>query len=104
MGKFGIVIISAVIGFGAGSLDAQSGPSPPLARKTPKVAPPHGNIRVDNYFWLREKTNPEVIRYLEAENGYTEAGLKHLEPLREALYQELLGRIKETDQAVPYYE
>jgi len=104
MGKFRIVIISAAIGFGAGSLDAQSGPSPPLARKIPKVDTLHGNIRVDNYFWLREKANPEVIRYLEAENGYTEAGLKHLEPLRETLYQELLGRIKETDQAVPYYE
>ncbi|MGQ0702700.1 MAG: S9 family peptidase [Gemmatimonadales bacterium] len=78
--------------------------APPMARKIPKVDTLHGEIRIDNYFWLREKTNPEVIRYLEAENGYTEAGLKHLQPLRDTLYQELLGRIKETDQQVPYFE
>ena len=87
-----------------GPLPAQNSTAPPVAPKVPKVDTLHGEVRVDNYFWLREKTNPEVIRYLEAENAYTQAGLKHLEPLREALYQEMLGRIKETDQAVPYYE
>ena len=85
-------------------LPAQNGLTPPVAPKHPKVDTLHGDIRVDNYFWLREKTNPEVIRYLEAENAYTEASLKHLEPLRETLYKEMLGRIKETDQAVPYYK
>src|SRR3990170_2080871 len=87
-----------------GPLPAQNSTAPPVAPKVPKVDTLHGEIRVDDYYWLREKANPEVIRYLEAENAYTQAGLKHLESLREALYQEMLGRIKETDQAVPYYE
>ena len=77
---------------------------PPLARRIPKVDTLHGEIRVDDYFWLREKTNPEVIRYLEAENAYTEAMTSQLEPLRQRLYDEMLGRIKETDLSVPYRE
>jgi oligopeptidase B len=75
---------------------------PPAARIIPKVDTLHGVVRVDNYYWLREKTNPQVIAYLEAENAYTAEGMKHTEQLQQRLYQELLGRIKETDQAVPY--
>ena len=59
---------------------------------------------MDDYFWLREKTNPEVAAYLEAENAYTDAVMKPTEPLQEALYREMLARIKETDVAVPYRE
>jgi oligopeptidase B len=82
---------------------AQSAPpSPPVAQITPKVDTIAGHIRVDNYFWLREKQNPAVRTYLEAENAYTAAGMKHTETLQEQLYREMLGRIKETDQAVPY--
>jgi oligopeptidase B len=77
---------------------------PPLAPRIPKVDTLHGEIRVDDYFWLREKTNPEVIRYLEAENAYTEAMTRHLDPLRQRLYDEMLGRIRETDLSVPYRE
>src|SRR5205823_8176354 len=51
---------------------------------------------------LREKQNPEVLAYLEAENAYTAAGMKHTEALQEQLYREMLGRIKETDLTVPY--
>jgi oligopeptidase B len=75
--------------------------SPPVARAIPKVDTLHGVVRVDNYFWLREKTNPEVIAYLEAENAFTAQGMNHTEALQQRLYQEMLGRIKETDQAVP---
>jgi len=75
---------------------------PPVARVVPKVDTLHGHILVDNYYWLREKQNPEVMAYLQAENAYTAAGMKHTEALQEQLYRELLGRIKETDQAVPY--
>lgn len=75
---------------------------PPVARMIPKVDTLHGDIRTDNYFWLREKTNPEVIAYLEAENAWTERQTAHTADLRERLYQEMLGRIKETDAAVPY--
>ena len=78
-----------------------SGQAAPVARVIPKVDTLHGVVRVDNYYWLREKTNPEVIDYLEAENAYTARGMNHTEALQQRLYQEMLGRIKETDQAVP---
>ena len=75
--------------------------SPPIAKTKPKVDTVHGEERVDNYFWLREKSNPQVIEHLEAENRYTEAMMQPTEDLQEQLYQELLGRIKETDLSVP---
>ena len=77
-------------------------PSPPVARKIPKVTDIHGQKLVDDYFWLRDKENPEVKAYLEAENTYTDAVMKPTEPLQRKLYDELLGRIKETDVEVPY--
>jgi oligopeptidase B len=76
--------------------------APPIAAKQPKVMTKFGDRRVDPYFWLREKSNPEVIDYLEAENRYTEAVMKPLERFRGKLYDEILGRIKETDESVPY--
>lgn len=77
--------------------------TPPAAAKKPKVMTQFGDRRVDNYFWLREKENPAVIDYLKAENAYTEAVMKPLEGFREALYKEMLGRIQETDESVPYF-
>src|SRR4029077_11157120 len=56
----------------------------------------------DDYFWMREKADPEVAAYLEAENAYTAAVLKPTEPFQEALYREMLARIQETDLSVPY--
>jgi oligopeptidase B len=61
----------------------------------------HGSKYADPYFWLREKTNPEVRKYLEAENAYTEATTKSLQPFVDALYKEMLGHIKQTDLGVP---
>ncbi|MFQ5769817.1 MAG: S9 family peptidase [bacterium] len=75
--------------------------SPPVATKLPKADTLYGAIRIDNYFWLRERDNPEVISYLKAENQYTKAMMKHTEKLQDNLYQELLGRMKETDLDVP---
>ena len=75
---------------------------PPVARKAPHIETLHGDRRVDDYFWLREKSEPEVIAYLKAENAYTEAMTRANEPLQEALYKEMLGRIKQTDLSVPY--
>ena len=74
---------------------------PPVAERIPKRDVVQDEERTDNYFWLRDKSNPKVIEYLEAENGYTEAVMKHTERFQEQLYQELLGRIKETDLTVP---
>jgi oligopeptidase B len=82
-------------------LTAQNAPAPPAAARTEHREVRHGSIVVDNYFWLREKSNPEVIKYLEAENAYTQAMTKDLQPFQEALYQEMLGHIKQTDLSVP---
>ena len=62
----------------------------------------HGDRRVDHYDWLRHKNSPEVLAYLEAENAYTDAVLKPTEDFQEKLYQEMLGRIQQTDLSVPY--
>ena len=85
--------------------DAPSAPSaPPVAKQTPKVTEINGHELVDNYFWLRDKKNPDVKAYLDAENAYTEGVMKFTEPLQKKLYGELLSRIKETDVDVPYKE
>ena len=77
-------------------------PAPPVAKKVPKVTDINGQKLVDNYFWLRDKKNPDVKAYLDAENAYTDAVMKPTEPLQKKLYDELLRRIKETDVDVPY--
>jgi oligopeptidase B len=81
-----------------------SSTKPPVAVKKPKDVTVHEDKRIDDYFWLREKTNPEVISYLEQENAYTESVLAPARQLRAALYQEMIGRIKEDDTSalVPY--
>jgi oligopeptidase B len=61
----------------------------------------HGDTRIDNYFWLRDRKDPDTIRYLEAENTYTKEKLQHTEALQAALYSEMLGRIQQTDLSVP---
>ncbi len=75
---------------------------PPVAKKIPRTFENFGDRRVDDYFWLREKENPEVLSYLKAENAYTESVIGHLKPFQEQLYKEMLSRIKETDDSVPY--
>jgi len=77
-------------------------PQPPAAPRKPAEHVLHGDRRTDDYAWLRQKENPEVIRYLEAENSYTGAILKPTEAFQEKLYQEMLGRILQTDLSVPY--
>jgi oligopeptidase B len=76
--------------------------APPVAKKVPKTLTKHGDRRVDPYFWMREKANPEVTAHLTAENAYTEAMTAHTAEFRNALYKEMLARIKETDEDVPY--
>src|SRR6476469_1869984 len=75
---------------------------PPAAPRKPKAITRHGDRRIDPYSWLRDKSDPGVIAHLDAENRYTEAVLKPLEGFRETLYKEMLSRIKETDESVPY--
>ena len=75
---------------------------PPDAKKIAKELTIHGDTRVDNYYWLNERENPEVIDYLKAENAYTKAILKPTEKLQENLFLEMRSRIKEADESVPY--
>jgi oligopeptidase B len=77
-------------------------PAPPVAKKIPHTMTVHGTTLSDDYFWMRDKKNPEVIAYLEAENAYTDAMTKQSAAVQEKLYKEMLARIKETDQNVPY--
>jgi len=81
---------------------ADPGPKPPLAKVIPKRLEKHGHLRVDNYHWLKDRDNPEVIRYLENENEYTASLLAHTRELQETLFQEFKARIKQTDVSVPY--
>ena len=78
------------------------GPTPPVARKVPKVDDIHGDVRGDDYFWLRDKDAPDVTAYLESENAYADAVMKSTEAFQDALYREMLARIKEDDTSVPY--
>jgi oligopeptidase B len=74
---------------------------PPVAPVIEHRETRYGTTVVDNYFWLRDKSNPEVIKYLEKENAYTEAMTKGLKPFEGALYSEMLSHIKQTDLSVP---
>ncbi len=80
---------------------ATVGPRPPVAKIVPHSTTIHGKVRTDNYHWLRNRDSKDVIAYLEAENAYTQAMMKHTAGLREELYKEMKGRIKETDLTVP---
>ena len=76
-------------------------PVPPVAKQVPHVLEAHGQQRVDEYYWLREREDPEVIAYLEAENAYLKQVLAPAATLRESLFQEIVGRIKKDDASVP---
>ena len=75
---------------------------PPVAQKQPHAVTVHGDTRVDDYFWLRQKESPEVRAYLEAENAYTDDFMSPTAELQKTLYDEIVGRIQETDQSAPY--
>jgi len=79
--------------------------APPVAPTIPKMDTLHGEVRVDPYFWIRDdrRTAPAVISYLEAENQYTKSTMRHTDALQKKLYQEMVGRIKETDLSVPEF-
>ncbi len=74
----------------------------PLVKAVPKELKKHSHVRVDNYYWLREREDPEVLDFLKGENEYTKAVMAHTEDLEKTLFQEIKGRIKQTDMSVPY--
>lgn len=75
---------------------------PPVAKKIPKELTTHGHTRVDNYFWMNQREDPEVIAHLEAENAYKDAVMKHTEALQDELFDEIKSKIKQEDESVPY--
>lgn len=77
--------------------------TPPLAAVKAKSLEKHGDVRIDNYYWLNERENPEVTDYLNKENKYYEEMTAHTKQFREDLFQEMKSRIKEDDSSVPYY-
>src|SRR5437016_176921 len=80
---------------------ADSDLNPPAAKRVEHRDVRHGATVIDNYYWLRDKANPDVIDYLKAENAYTDAMTKDIQPFSAALYTEMLARIKQTDLSVP---
>ena len=96
---FALSINSNVIAQSNGGAGA---PQPPMAEKKSKTTNIHGETLVDDFFWLREKTNPSVQSYLKAEDDYALAAMKHTTGLQEKLYNEMLSHIKQTDENVPY--
>ena len=80
---------------------APTTPMAPVAEKRPHELTMHGDVRVDDYYWLRERTDPQVLAYLEAENAYTSAVMAKTEGLQEELFEELKNRIPPDDSTVP---
>jgi oligopeptidase B len=76
--------------------------NPPVAEQIPKTLSIHGHDRVDPFYWMNERENPALIKYLEEENAYLKASLKHTEKLQNILFEEMKARIQETDETVPY--
>ena len=84
-----------------GAADQRDAPAPPVAAVRPHQLESGGKVRVDPYYWLAKREDPDVIHYLEAENEYAEAVMKPLEPLENEVYAEIKGRIKKDDSSVP---
>lgn len=97
-----LVFITNLPAFAQGDGNGSVAPKPPMAERKAKTTQIHGYNVVDDFFWLREKSNPQVISYLEAENTHTEAVMKPTAAFQEKLYNEMVGHIKETDENVPY--
>jgi oligopeptidase B len=96
-----VALILTIVAWSAIFAAGRQAPVPPVAQRIEHTEVRHSETVADPYFWLREKKNPEVAKYLEAENAYTEAMTKDLKPFQDALYKEMLGRIKQTDLSVP---
>jgi len=110
-----IITILFIAGCSAPESNKETEAQPPDPEKIPKELVSHGDVRVDNYYWMKlsdEQKNAEnpddqtlkVISYLEAENEYQTTIMSHTVDLQESLYEEIVGRIKQTDESVPYFK
>src|SRR5262249_6266340 len=73
-----------------------------MVKRIPTRLEKHGSVRIDDYYWLRGRDNPEVIAYLNAENQHAEKEMAQAQPSEEKLFEEIKGRFKQTDMSVPY--
>jgi oligopeptidase B len=104
LAAIGLLLASGVAAPASLAADA---PTPPVAAQRPhEVKAPHGAVRNDEYYWLRDdkRENPEMLAYLNAENAYADALLAPLAPLKQTIYDEIVGRIQQDDSSVPYFE
>src|SRR5918995_7231205 len=88
---------SSILSLARGSPERQS-----MAKKIPAELEKHGHVRVDDYYWLKDRDNPDVIAYLKAENEYSDRIMAHTKPLEEKIFEEIKSRIAQTDMSVPY--
>ncbi len=102
LGLIGLLLLFVANGQAAErGADRTNSMTPPVAPRKDHTQTWHGKPVVDPYYWLREKDAPDVVKYLQAENAYTEATSAALKPFTQSLYDEMLGRIKQTDLGVP---
>ncbi|RKX30016.1 MAG: oligopeptidase B [Candidatus Zixiibacteriota bacterium] len=98
---FVLILLASVVALFSCAKNSGTNLTPPVAQIEPKVDTIHGDVLVDNYFWLRQRDDSTVLEYLEEENKYTEAVMASTEDLQVKLYDEMISRIKETDLSVP---
>jgi oligopeptidase B len=110
-----IIALIIIAGCNTTETTTDMGMQPPDAEKIPKELVSHGDVRLDNYYWMKlgdeqknasepDEQTQKVISYLESENEYLDASMAHTEGLQETLYNEIVGRIKQTDESVPYFK
>src|SRR5580658_6592982 len=104
MKKLGEILLRPALAaalFAPVALAQDSAPQPPVAKKVAHVTQINGVTLKDNYFWLRDKNDPDAMKYLEAENAYTEQVMKPTKAFQDSLYKEMLSHMKQTDLSVP---
>ena len=99
--KFPLLLLAGMMSLSSSNAQFSAGPEAPRPVKKPKDVTVHGDRRVDDYFWMREKDNKAVLAHLKAENAHTETVLAPAGKLRETLYKEMVGRMKEDDASAP---
>jgi oligopeptidase B len=97
-----LCIIFAIISINAKAQNMTQNIQPPVAKTIPKILEKFGDTRIDNYFWLNDRENPEVIDYLKKENDYYKKMTAHTKVFQKKLFEEMKSRIKEDDESVPY--
>lgn len=102
--RFFFPLIALAVLFSCSVRPSMNEPEAPMAQRIEEQMVMHGDTRIDFYYWMRDKTNPDVIDYLNAENEYLNRKMSHTQDLQETIFNEMLGRIKQDDSSAPFYE